>query len=72
MDTSVDDRCVCSQNRFLWDFVSLFPAFMKVLCVLLRSFSLIIQGKERSPEEKRVAICIFDDVAEQCREAAIK
>ncbi|CAM6081611.1 unnamed protein product [Calypogeia fissa] len=29
-------------------------------------------GKDRTPEEKRVAICIFDDVAEQCREAAVK
>jgi hypothetical protein len=31
-----------------------------------------VQGKERTPEERRVAICIFDDVAEQCRDASIK
>lgn len=30
------------------------------------------QAKDRTPEERRVAICIFDDVAEQCRDAAIK
>ena len=37
------------------------------------SWCLILeQGKDRTPEERRVAICIFDDVAEQCRDAAIK
>jgi len=30
------------------------------------------QGRDKTPEERRIAICIFDDVAEQCREAAIK
>ncbi|XP_065638952.1 uncharacterized protein LOC112004728 [Quercus suber] len=29
-------------------------------------------GKDKTPEERRIAICIFDDVAEQCREAALK
>lgn len=31
-----------------------------------------MQGKEKTAEERRVAICIFDDVAEECREAAQK
>lgn len=31
-----------------------------------------MQGKDKTPEERRIAICIFDDVAEQCREAALK
>lgn len=31
-----------------------------------------LQGKDKTPEERRIAICIFDDVAEQCREAALK
>lgn len=31
-----------------------------------------IQGKDKTAEERRIAICIFDDVAEQCREAALK
>jgi len=30
------------------------------------------QGKDRTPDERRVAICVFDDVAEQCGDAAIK
>ncbi|KAK6137805.1 hypothetical protein DH2020_028453 [Rehmannia glutinosa] len=30
------------------------------------------QGKDKSAEERRIAICIFDDVAEQCRESALK
>ncbi|KAJ3674613.1 hypothetical protein LUZ60_005229 [Juncus effusus] len=29
-------------------------------------------GKDKTGEERRIAICIFDDVAEQCREAALK
>lgn len=31
-----------------------------------------MQGKDKTAEERRVAVCIFDDVAEECREAAIK
>jgi hypothetical protein len=38
----------------------------------LMPFITPMLGKQRTPEERRVAICIFDDVAEQCREAAIK
>ncbi|KAL5976762.1 Importin-5 [Asimina triloba] len=33
---------------------------------------LFDQGKDKTAEERRIAICIFDDVAEQCREAALK
>ncbi|GAB4843736.1 Importin-5 [Ancistrocladus abbreviatus] len=29
-------------------------------------------GKDKTAEERRIAICIFDDVLEQCREAALK
>ncbi|XP_075493553.1 uncharacterized protein LOC142531336 isoform X1 [Primulina tabacum] len=29
-------------------------------------------GKDKIAEERRIAICIFDDVAEQCRETALK
>ncbi|XP_076939883.1 uncharacterized protein LOC143608843 [Bidens hawaiensis] len=29
-------------------------------------------GNDRTPEEKRIAICIFDDVAEHCGDAAVK
>jgi hypothetical protein len=30
------------------------------------------QGKDKTPEERRIAICIFDDVAEQCRDSALR
>ncbi|XP_066371254.1 uncharacterized protein [Miscanthus floridulus] len=30
------------------------------------------QGKDKTSEERRIAICIFDDVAEHCREAAVR
>lgn len=33
---------------------------------------MLMKGKDKTAEERRIAICIFDDVAEQCREAALK
>ncbi|CAN6454217.1 unnamed protein product [Victoria cruziana] len=38
----------------------------------LASYITPMWGKDKTAEERRIAICIFDDVAEQCREAAIK
>ena len=48
---------------------------LKVSSFFYLSISLCvskIQGKDKTVEERRIAICIFDDVAEQCREAALK
>ncbi|KAK4773555.1 hypothetical protein SAY87_028574 [Trapa incisa] len=38
----------------------------------LSSYLTPMWGKDKTDDERRVAICIFDDVAEQCREAALK
>ncbi|RYQ86900.1 hypothetical protein Ahy_B10g106510 isoform B [Arachis hypogaea] len=38
----------------------------------LSSYLTPMWGRDKTPEERRIAICIFDDIAEQCREAAIK
>ncbi|XP_057539019.1 uncharacterized protein LOC130817373 [Amaranthus tricolor] len=38
----------------------------------LTSYVTPMWGKDKTAGERRVAICIFDDVAEQCREAALK
>ncbi|XP_073141083.1 uncharacterized protein [Henckelia pumila] len=38
----------------------------------LSSYLMPMWGKDKTAEERRIAICIFDDVAEQCREAALK
>ncbi|KAE8665105.1 ethylene-responsive transcription factor RAP2-11-like [Hibiscus syriacus] len=38
----------------------------------LSSYLTPMWGRDKTAEERRIAICIFDDVAEQCREAAIK
>ncbi|KAL8159533.1 hypothetical protein V2J09_001070 [Rumex salicifolius] len=38
----------------------------------LSSYLTPMWGKDKTSEERRIAICIFDDVAEQCREAALK
>ncbi|KAK6145070.1 hypothetical protein DH2020_021890 [Rehmannia glutinosa] len=38
----------------------------------LSSYLMPMWGKDKSAEERRIAICIFDDVAEQCRESALK
>ncbi|GFZ12868.1 ARM repeat superfamily protein [Actinidia rufa] len=37
----------------------------------LSSYLTPMWGKDKTAEERRIAICIFDDVAEQCREAAL-
>ena len=42
------------------------------LSVNIESFFTKLKGKDKTAEERRIAICIFDDVAEQCREAALK
>ncbi|KAL2239713.1 UNVERIFIED_CONTAM: Importin-5 [Sesamum indicum] len=39
---------------------------------MLDALNECLQGKDKTAEERRIAICIFDDVAEQCREAALK
>ncbi|KAG5569096.1 hypothetical protein H5410_058862 [Solanum commersonii] len=38
----------------------------------LSSYLVPMWGKDKTAEERRIAICIFDDVAEQCQEAALK
>ncbi|KAI4350353.1 hypothetical protein L6164_004815 [Bauhinia variegata] len=38
----------------------------------LSSYLTPMLGKDKSSEERRIAICIFDDVVEHCREAALK
>ncbi|OMP07451.1 phosphoinositide 3-kinase regulatory subunit 4 [Corchorus olitorius] len=38
----------------------------------LTSYVTPMWGKDKTAEERRIAICIFDDVAEHCREAAVK
>ncbi|KAJ9131896.1 hypothetical protein P3X46_034799 [Hevea brasiliensis] len=38
----------------------------------LSSYITPMWGKDKTAEERRIAICIFDDVVEQCREAALK
>ncbi|XP_014491277.1 importin-5 [Vigna radiata var. radiata] len=38
----------------------------------LSSYITPMFGKDKTSEERRIAICIFDDVAEHCRETALK
>ncbi|KAB2607538.1 importin-5-like [Pyrus ussuriensis x Pyrus communis] len=38
----------------------------------LSSYLMPMWAKDKTPEERRIAICIFDEVAEQCRQAAVK
>ncbi|GMH00102.1 hypothetical protein Nepgr_001941 [Nepenthes gracilis] len=38
----------------------------------LTSYLTPMWGKDKTSEERRIAICIFDDVAEQCPETALK
>lgn len=41
-------------------------------CELMRFFIFGMQGKDKTTEERRIAICIFDDIVEHCREAALR
>ncbi|GLT87421.1 hypothetical protein SLE2022_055060 [Rubroshorea leprosula] len=38
----------------------------------LSSYLILMLGKDKTAEERRIAIFIFDDVAEHCQEAALK
>ncbi|PWA71446.1 importin-5 [Artemisia annua] len=38
----------------------------------LWSYLMPMLGKDKTAQERRIASCIFDDVAEQCREAALR
>ncbi|XWS57867.1 hypothetical protein CRYUN_Cryun09bG0210100 [Craigia yunnanensis] len=38
----------------------------------LTSYVTPMWGKDKTAEERRIAICIFDDIAENCREAALR
>ncbi|KAE8684056.1 ARM repeat superfamily protein isoform 2 [Hibiscus syriacus] len=38
----------------------------------LNSYITPMWGKDKTTEERRIAICIFDDIAEHCRDAALK
>jgi hypothetical protein len=47
--------------------------YLKRSTWLLALLNLLIkQGKDKTAEERRIAICVFDDVVEHCREAALK
>ncbi|XP_052196429.1 uncharacterized protein LOC127803875 [Diospyros lotus] len=51
-------------KTFKASFLPLFDEFSSYLTPML--------GQDKPAEERRIAICIFDDVAEHCREAALK
>ncbi|XP_022016803.1 uncharacterized protein LOC110916358 isoform X3 [Helianthus annuus] len=38
---------------------------------LTKKFDLGIQAKDKTTEESRISVCIFDDMTEQCCEAAL-
>ncbi|PWA64284.1 armadillo-type fold protein [Artemisia annua] len=59
----------------------LFPLFTKffpqepeteICASMLDAINECVQGKDRTSEEKRIAICVFDDVAEHCGDATFK
>ncbi|KAH7435426.1 hypothetical protein KP509_06G064500 [Ceratopteris richardii] len=51
-------------KTFKSSFLTLFEELLPFITPML--------AKDRSPEDRRIAICIFDDVAEQCQGAAAK
>ncbi|KAG0485517.1 hypothetical protein HPP92_009596, partial [Vanilla planifolia] len=54
---------------------TLIKTFKASFCPFFDELSIYVTamlGKDKTPEERRIAICIFDDIAEQCLEAALK
>ncbi|KAH0454990.1 hypothetical protein IEQ34_016914 [Dendrobium chrysotoxum] len=49
-------------------FKTYFVPFLDELSIYLKP----MWGRDKTPKERRIAICIFDDVAEQCQESAHK
>ncbi|KAF9686509.1 hypothetical protein SADUNF_Sadunf03G0166000 [Salix dunnii] len=59
-------------GEILGTLIKTFKASFLPLFDELSSYLTPMWGKDKTTEERRIAICIFDDVAEQCREAALK
>ncbi|KAI4345306.1 hypothetical protein L6164_012442 [Bauhinia variegata] len=59
-------------GEILGTLIKTFKASFLVFFDELASYLTPMWGRDKTPEERRIAICIFDDVAEQCREAALK
>ncbi|KAL9407426.1 hypothetical protein Peur_004398 [Populus x canadensis] len=59
-------------GEILGTLIKTFKASFLPLFEELSSYLTPMWGKDKTAEERRIAICIFDDVAEQCREAALK
>ncbi|KAF3442233.1 hypothetical protein FNV43_RR16149 [Rhamnella rubrinervis] len=56
----------------LGTFVKTFKASFLPFFDELSTYITPMLGKDKTAEERRIAICIFDDVAEHCRDAALK
>uniref|UniRef100_A0A7N0ZTG6 Importin N-terminal domain-containing protein n=1 Tax=Kalanchoe fedtschenkoi TaxID=63787 RepID=A0A7N0ZTG6_KALFE len=52
--------------------IKTFKASFLPLFDQLSSYITPMWGKDRTAEERRIAICIFDDITEHCRESALK
>ncbi|KAJ7980581.1 importin-5 [Quillaja saponaria] len=59
-------------GEILGSLIKMFKASFLPFFDELSSYITPMWGRDKTPEERRIAICIFDDVAEQCREAALK
>ncbi|KAK9272999.1 hypothetical protein L1049_017806 [Liquidambar formosana] len=59
-------------GEILGTLIKTFKASFLLFFDELSSYLTPMWGKDKTAEERRIAICIFDDVAEQCHEAALK
>ncbi|KAE8663133.1 ethylene-responsive transcription factor 5-like [Hibiscus syriacus] len=59
-------------GELLGTLIKTFKASFLPLFQELSSYITPMWGKDKTIEERRIAICIFDDIAEHCRDAALK
>ena len=58
-----------SNPNFIFYFLILIIHFFKAIRFIIFN---VLKGKDKTTEERRIAICIFDNMAEQCRKADLK
>ncbi|KAK4740781.1 hypothetical protein SAY87_024369 [Trapa incisa] len=71
-ENEIEEEVFEQVGEILCTLVKTFKASFLPFFDELSSYLTPMWGKDKTPEERRIAICIFDDVAEQCCEAALK
>ncbi|GJW05293.1 importin-5-like protein [Tanacetum coccineum] len=71
-ENELEEEVFDQVGKVLGTLVKTFKASFLPFFDELSSYLIPMLSKEKTPEERRIAICIFNDVAEECREAALR